>query len=97
MSKIILLVTYTAKPGKRQDYLQELTDSGILQKVRAEEGCIRYDFYESAEQENTLLLVEEWQNADSQKIHLEQPHMKEAMAIKEKYITQTAVVKASPL
>ena len=97
MSKIILLVTYTAKPGKRQEYLHELTDTGILQKVREENGCLGYDFYESAEQEDTLLLVEEWQDADSQKLHLEQPHMKKAMAIKEKYITQTAVVKTSPL
>ena len=97
MSKIIFLVTYTAKPGKRQDYLQALTDSGILSKIREENGCLSYDFYESAEQEDTLLLVEQWQNADCQKIHMEQPHMKEVMAIKDQYIDQTTLVKASPL
>ena len=57
MSKIIFLVTYTAKPGKRQDYLKALTNSGILNKVREENGCLGYDFYESPEQEETLLLV----------------------------------------
>ncbi len=97
MSNIIFLVTYTAKPGKRQDYLQALTDSGILKKVREENGCLCYDFYQSAEQEDTLLLLEQWENAECQKIHMEQPHMKEAMVIKDQYIQQTTVVKASPL
>ena len=97
MSKIIFLVTYTAKPGKRQDYISALTDSGILKKIREENGCLSYDFYFSEEDENTLLLVEQWQDADCQKIHLEQPHMKEAMAVKEQYIDQTSVVKASTL
>lgn len=97
MSKIIFLVTYTAKPGKRQDYISALTDSGILKKVREEKGCLSYDFYFSEEDENTLLLVEQWQDADCQKIHLEQPHMKEAMAVKEQYIDQTTVIKASTL
>ena len=97
MSKIIFLVTYTAKPGKRQDYISALTDSGILKKIREENGCLSYDFYFSEEDENTLLLVEQWQDADCQKVHLEQPHMKEAMAFKEQYIDQTSVVKASTL
>lgn len=97
MSKIIFLVTYTAKPGKRQDYISALKDSGILKKIREENGCLSYDFYFSEEDENILLLVEQWQDADCQKVHLEQPHMKEAMAVKEQYIDQTTVVKASPL
>lgn len=97
MSKLILLVTYTAKPGKRQDYLKALTESGILKKIREENGCLGYDFYESAEEEDTLLLFEQWQDADCQKIHMQQPHMKEALAIKNQYINQTTVVKASPL
>ena len=97
MSKLILLVTYTAKPGKRRDYLNALTDSGILNKVREENGCLSYDFYESVEQEDTLLLFEQWQDAGCQKIHMEQSHMKEAMAIKDQYIDQTTLVKASPL
>ncbi len=97
MSKLIFLVTYTAKPGKRQDYMQALADSGILQKVREENGCLGYEFYTSAEDENTLLLVEQWQDADCQKIHMEQPHMKEAMIIKDRYIEQTTVIKTSAL
>ncbi len=97
MSKLIFLVTYTAKPGKRQEYMQALADSGILQKVREENGCLGYEFYTSAEDENTLLLVEQWQDADCQKIHMEQPHMKEAMIIKDRYIEQTTVIKTSAL
>ncbi|PWL93589.1 MAG: hypothetical protein DBY07_04510 [Clostridiales bacterium] len=97
MTALTMLVTYKAKPGMRQTYVQQLRSSGILKKIREENGCLSYDFYFSEEDENTLLLVEQWQDADCQKIHLEQPHMKEAMAVKEQYIDQTSVVKASTL
>ncbi len=97
MSNIIFLVTYTAMPGKRQAYLHELADTGILNKIRAEHGCLGYDFYESTDQSDILLLVEKWQDAECQEAHMQQPHMKEAMAIKEQYIQQTSVVKATPL
>ena len=97
MTALTMLVTYKAKPGMRQTYVQQLRSSGILKKIREENGCLSYDFYFSEEDENTLLLVEQWQDADCQKIHLEQPHMKEAMAVKDQYIDQTTVIKASPL
>ena len=97
MTALTMLVTYKAKPGMRQTYVQQLRSSGILKKIREENGCLSYDFYFSEEDENTLLLVEQWQDADCQKIHLEQTHMKEAMAVKEQYIDQTSVVKASTL
>ena len=97
MTALTMVETYKAKPSMRQTNVQQQRSSGILKKIRKANGCLRYDLYFSEEDENTLLLVEQWQDADFQKIHLEQPHMKEAMAVKEQYIDQTSVVKASTL
>ena len=35
---LLLLVKYTAKPGGGEKFVREITDSGILDAVRAEDG-----------------------------------------------------------
>ena len=42
---ILLSVKYTARPGGGEKFVREITDSGILDAVRAEDGCISYDLY----------------------------------------------------
>ena len=66
----------------------------IVNTVRAEDGCEGYDYYFSAENPDTALLVEKWASAKQQEAHLQTAHMAELMRIKEKYILNTAVEKA---
>ena len=66
----------------------------IVNTVRAEDGCEGYDYYFSAENPDTVLLVEKWASAKQQEAHLQSAHMAELMRIKEKYILNTAVEKA---
>ena len=57
---LLLSVKYTARPGGGEKFVREITDSGILDAVRAEDGCISYDCYFSAESPDTVLLIEKW-------------------------------------
>lgn len=91
---LLLLVKYTAKPGGGEKFVREITASGILNTVRAEDGCEGYDYYFSAESPDTMLLIEKWVSPEQQKAHLQSAHMAELMRIKEKYILNTAVEKA---
>ncbi len=91
---ILLSVKYTARPGGGEKFVREITDSGILDAVRAEDGCEGYDYYFLAENPDTVLLVEKWASAKQQEAHLQTAHMAELMKIKEKYILNTAVEKA---
>lgn len=91
---LLLLVKYTAKPGGREKFVREITASGILNTVRAEDGCEGYDYYFSAESPDTVLLIEKWVSPEQQEAHLQSAHMAELMRIKEKYILNTAVEKA---
>lgn len=90
---LLLLVKYTAKPGDGEKFVREITDSGILNTVRAEDGCDGYDYYFSAESPDTVLLVEKWASAKQQEAHLQTAHMAELMKIKERYISGTSVEK----
>jgi len=85
----MLTVTYRAKEGCARAFVEELESSGVAALVRGENGCIRYDYYFSAKDENTVLLFEEWESQTHQQIHITQPHIQTLKQIKEKYILDT--------
>ena len=76
-----LQVTFHTKPGQREMFLRRLVTEGVLDAIRRENGCLRYDFYLSLQDENELLLLEEWECRDHQQVHMTQPHMQTMKAI----------------
>lgn len=64
---LLLSVKYTARPGGGEKFVREITDSGILDAVRAEDGCISYDYYFSTESPDTVLLIENGLRPSSRK------------------------------
>lgn len=87
----MLTVIYHAKPGCARAFVEELEASGVAAAVRAEDGCIHYDYYFSAKDENEVFLFEEWTSQAHQQIHMNQPHMPQLRQIKEKYIENTVL------
>ena len=55
---MLFQVTYTMLPGQRDAFLQMMRESGILDQIRREEGCLDYRYYLPEEEDGTLLLVE---------------------------------------
>lgn len=88
-STFLLFVTYHAKSGCREKFVKELEESGVASLVRQEDGCIRYDYYYSAADENAVLLFEEWESEAHQQVHITQPHIKTIQQLKEAYIERT--------
>ena len=94
MNQILLLVTYHTVPGARADFLRAMDDSGILELIKQEDGCQRYDYFLSAADPDTVLLVEQWESEEKQKTHLQTPHMARFREeIKEKFVQETDVQK----
>lgn len=89
MEELILTVRYRTRPGCRERFVRELVETGVLTLIRQEAGCRGYDYYFSAQDENELLLVERWESAAHQRVHMEQPHMARLKAIKEQYVEST--------
>ena len=88
-----LSVNYIAKPGRREEFLRRVVEEGILTAIRREEGCLRYDYYLSCQNEDEILLLEEWDTAEHQRIHMEQEHMKRLRVIKDDCIADTQLHK----
>lgn len=86
-----IYVKFTCLPQKREAFIQKVKETGILDAIRAEQGCIRYDYYLSEKDPNELLLIEQWESLEHQQIHIAQPHMAQLRQFKGEYITNTTL------
>ncbi len=86
MENIILHVYYTCKSGMAAPFVRSLKDSGAQGKVRAEDGCLRYDYHFSCEKEDTVVLLEKWRDAAALERHMKQPHMEDIRKLKAVYV-----------
>ena len=86
-----IYVQFKCFPKKREAFVEAMKREGILSAIRAEDGCLRYDFYFSEADENELLLIEAWETKQHQQIHIKQPHMDRMREIKGDYIESAAL------
>ena len=86
-----IYVVFTCKDGKREQFVERVKKEGIVDAVRAEDGCYRYDYYYSENNANELLLIEEWESKRHQEVHIAQPHMVRLREFKADYITDTTL------
>ena len=84
-----IYVTFKCHDGKREAYIEQIKKLGILDAIRAEDGCHRYDYYFSESDKNEILLIEAWETKQHQQIHLTQPHMDTLRSIKDDYVIST--------
>ena len=84
-------VHYYVRPGMRHAFYDALSESGIPAASRAEAGNVQYDYYFSPEQEDELLLLELWQDAEAVRLHGETPHFKALGELKAEYVTDTVI------
>lgn len=89
---MLFQVTYTMLPGQRDAFLQMMRESGILDQIRREEGCLDYRYYLPEEEDGTLLLVERWPGPEAQKAHMATSHMARLGQVKAQYVAETSVV-----
>jgi len=84
-----IYVVFKSFDKKREAFVEKIKAEGIVDEVRREDGCIRYDYYYSEKDANELLLVEEWETKEHQQAHINTPHMARLREIKEDYIEST--------
>ena len=86
-----IYVVFKCFPGKREAFVGKVKAEGIVSAVRAEDGCIRYDYYFSEKDPDEILLIEEWESKKHQQVHIEQPHMARLREIKTDYIVSSTL------
>ena len=85
-------VTYKfADTETRDAFYREVKESRAPELSREEDGCIRYDFFFHADEDDKMFLWEQWTSREAQKKHCQQPHFLRLSSIKEKYGVETDI------
>ena len=83
--QITINIRYSSENGGAREYYKEMEESGIADRIRAVEGCLRYEYFFPANDPNGLLLIDEWADQEALNRYHSSPMMKEAEALREKY------------
>lgn len=78
-------IYYTGTNGSAKKFAEEMIASGLVDKIRAEEGNLRYDYFLPLEDSETLLLIDAWEGKEALDFHHKSPMMKEIATLREKY------------
>ena len=82
---ITIHIHYTGPGDNARRFAQEMTASGVVSRIRAEEGNLGYDYYLPLEDPHTVLLVDRWRDQAALDAHHASPMMAEIAALREKY------------
>jgi len=82
---ITVNIRYTGKDGNARLFAKEMISSGTVDKIRAQEGNIKYEYYVSLEDSETVLLIDSWTNQTAIDVHHASPMMNTITALREKY------------
>ena len=82
---ITVNLRYTGTDGAARRFAEEMVSSGTVEKIRAEQGNLRYEYYLSMEDPETMLLIDSWENQEAIDVHHASPMMQTIAALREKY------------
>lgn len=82
---ITVNLRYTGTDGNAWKFAEEMISSGTVDAIRAEEGNLRYEYYKSLDDPETILLIDSWSNQEALDIHHASPMMATIAALREKY------------
>ena len=82
---ITVNLRYTGTDGNARKFAEEMISSGTVDAIRAEEGNLRYEYYQSLDDPETILLIDSWANQEAIDQHHATPMMDTIAKLREKY------------
>ena len=76
---------YKGKNGSARAFAQEMESSGIADAIRAEDGNLRYQYFQPLNDPETILLIDSWCDQEAIDVHHASPMMSQLAALREKY------------
>ena len=76
---------YTGTNGSAKKFAQEMESSGTADKIRAEKGNLRYEYFFPMNDPETVLLIDSWESQEAIDIHHASPMMQKIAELRERY------------
>lgn len=90
-------IYYTGKNGSAKEFAREMTESGLVNKIRAEEGNERYEYFFPLDDPETVLLIDRWRDQQALDAHHKSERMEEIAALRKKYALRMRVERYTEL
>jgi len=84
-SMITVNLYYKGTNGNARAFVEEMESSGIAEAIRAEEGNLRYEYFQPIDDPETVLLIDSWTDQAAIDAHHASPMMKQLAELREKY------------
>lgn len=78
-------IYYTGTNGSARKFAEEMISSGTVDKIRAEKGNLKYEYFFPMNDTETVLLIDSWENQQAIDIHHSSPMMTKIAELREKY------------
>lgn len=78
-------IYYSGKNGNAKKFAEEMEKSGTAEKIRSEAGNLRYEYFFSAKDSETVLLIDEWKDQKSIDEHHATEMMQKISELRDKY------------
>ena len=82
---LIVNIYYTGKNGSAKKFAEEMVKSGIVDRVRAEDGNECYEYFFPMDDTETVMLIDKWHDQAALDAHYKTPMMQEIAVLRKKY------------
>lgn len=82
---IVVNLYYTGENGSAKRFVQDMIQKGIVDRIRAQEGNLGYEYFSSLDDPETVLLIDRWENQDAIDRHHASPMMAEIAQLRDQY------------
>lgn len=82
---ITINIIYHGKDGSARAFVQEMTQRGIVEQIRAEKGNESYAYFQPLDDPESILLIDRWSDQAALDLHHESPMMGQIALLREKY------------
>ncbi len=92
-SEFHMHVIYKIKEGKRNEFIQKVMEAGIITASKQETGNLFYQYFFPIDDNNSVLLIEAWVDANAQAAHCTTENFKRLSEIKKDYVEKVIIKK----
>lgn len=92
-NNITINIYYQGQNGSAKQFASEMISRGLVDKIRAEEGNLRYEYFLPLEDSETVLLIDCWASKEALDFHHKTEMMKEIAILRERYNLKMKVEK----
>ncbi len=82
---ITVNIYYTGKNGNARKFAKEMIESGTVDAIQSVNGNLKYAYFFSVDDEETVLLIDSWENQEAIDKHHASPMMSQIIRLREKY------------